>query len=267
MKTYLKRQIEGASSPVQAGNIAREYLQARILESLQNGGGMIPLAFQGGTALRFLYDLPRYSEDLDFTLEHPSAGFELRKFLDKIQREFEKENYLVNVKLNTKRVVHSALVRFPGLLYELGLSTQRNQVLSVKLEVDTNPPAGAGLETTIVRRHVALQLQHHDRPSLLAGKIHALLQRDYIKGRDIYDLFWYLSNRRWPEPNLVLLNNALDQTGRKEGMLSKGTWRIVVRQKIKNMDWERVFDDVVPFLEKEVDLQLLTRENLLSLLK
>jgi len=54
MKTYLKKQVDQASSQIQAGNVAREYLQARILESLQITGGMIPLAFQGGTALRFL---------------------------------------------------------------------------------------------------------------------------------------------------------------------------------------------------------------------
>ena len=267
MKTYLKRLIEGADSQLQAGNLTREYLQARILESLQSAGGMIPLAFQGGTALRFLYDLPRFSEDLDFALERPEDGFDLGKFLDKIQREFEKENYEVQLKMNITKVVQSGFVRFPGLLYELGLSGQRNQVLSIKLEVDTNPPAGAGLDTAVVRRHVLLQLQHHDQASLLAGKLHALLQRDYVKGRDLYDLFWYLSNRRWPEPNLVLLNNALKQSEWKGGKLSESTWRKVVQRKIETMAWERVVDDVEPFLEKEAELDLLTRENLLSLLK
>jgi predicted nucleotidyltransferase component of viral defense system len=267
MKTYLKRQVDRASSPIQAWNVAREYLQARILESLQNAGGMIPLAFQGGTALRFLYDLPRFSEDLDFALERQKDSFDIRKFLDKIQREFEKENYTVLLKVNTKKVVHSAFIRFPGLLYEFGLSAHRNQVLSVKLEVDTNPPVGAGLETTVIRHHVALQLQHHDRSSLLAGKLHAVLQRNYIKGRDIYDLFWYLSNRRWPEPNLTFLNNALEQSGWKGGNLSRNNWRKVVQAKVENMSWDMIVDDVSPFLEKETELNLLTRENVLSLLK
>ena len=104
-------------------------------------------------------------------------------------------------------------MRFPGLLYDLGLSGQRSEVLSVKLEVDTNPPAGAGLATTVVRRFVVLQLQHHDKASLLAGKLHTILQRFYTKGRDIYDLLWYLSDPAWPLPNLALLNNALAQTG------------------------------------------------------
>jgi predicted nucleotidyltransferase component of viral defense system len=267
MKTHLKRLVDQAEAKPQAGNLAREYLQARILETLQISGGMIPLAFQGGTALRFLYDLPRFSEDLDFALERSEDGFDFQKLLGKIQRGFEKEDYTVQLKVNTNKVVHSAFVRFPGLSYELGLSSQRNQVLSIKLEVDTNPPAGAGLETTMVRRHVVLRLQHHNQASLLAGKLHAVLQRDYVKGRDIYDLFWYLSNRRWPEPNLVLLNNALMQSGWEGGELSQGNWRNVIQQKIETMSWERVVDDVAPFLEREAELQLLTRENLLDLLK
>ena len=174
---------------------------------------------------------------------------------------------MVQLKVNTKKVVHSAFIRFPGLLYELGLSAHRNQVLSVKLEVDTNPPVGAGLETTVIRRHVTLQLQHHDRSSLMAGKLHAVLQRDYVKGRDIYDLFWYLSNRHWPEPNLGLLNNALEQSGWTRGELSKSNWRKAVQAKIEDMSWERVVDDVTPFLEREAELELLTLDNIISLLK
>ncbi len=267
MKTTLQSLVDQAASKIRAGNLAREYLQARILESLQSMGGMIPLVFQGGTALRFLYDLPRFSEDLDFTLERSEDGFVFGKLLEKIQREFEKENYSVELKVNTGKGVHSGFIRFPGLLYELGLSRQRNQVLSIKLEVDTNPPAGAGLETTVVRRYVLLQLQHHDRASLLAGKLHALLQRDYVKGRDVYDLFWYLSNRSWPEPNLELLNNALDQTGWQGGGITKENWRAAVQEKIETMEWKRVIEDVTPFLEKEAELRLLTRENILHLLQ
>lgn len=267
MKTYLRRQIEKASSPIQAGNITREYLQARILEQLQFQGGMIHLAFQGGTALRFLFELPRFSEDLDFTLERQSGDFNFEKVLEKIQREFEKETYQVSLKINAKKIVYAAFIRFPGLLFELGLSQNRNQVLAVKLEIDTRPPEGAVLATTIVRRYVTLQLQHHDRASLLAGKIHALLQRNYVKGRDIYDLFWYLSNRKWPEPNLVLLNNALKQTEWQGDKLAADTWRGVIREKVSELPWKNVFDDVAPFLEKEAEIRILTRENLLRLLE
>jgi hypothetical protein len=212
MKEYLGDLLRRAV-PNQASNVAREYLQARILESLQRSGAMIPLAFHGGTALRFLHGLPRYSEDLDFALEHDAARYNLRAYLVALRTALSAEGYRIELKVNDRKVVHSAFVRFPGLLYELGLSPHRDEVLAVKIEVDTNPPAGAGLATTVVRRHVILQLQHHDRASMLAGKLHAILQRPYAKGRDLYDLLWYLSDPTWPAPNLVLLYNALRQTG------------------------------------------------------
>lgn len=266
MKAYLQKQVEGADSPALGQHIVREYLQARILEQLQFLGAMIPLAFQGGTALRFLFGLPRYSEDLDFTLERNPDQYDFRNYLNKISREFEKEGYQVRLKIKDSSVIHGAFIRFPGLLFELGLSPHQNQVMAVKLEVDTNPPHGAGLGTTITRRHVTLQIQHHDRPSLLSGKLHAVLQREYTKGRDIYDLFWYLSNRNWPEPNLRLLNHALQQTDWEGGKMTPGTWRGVVRLKLEQLSWDRVVDDVKPFLEKQAQVELLTRENLLSLL-
>jgi hypothetical protein len=133
--------------------------------------------------------------------------------------------------------------------------------------VDTRPPLGAGLETRIVWRHVVLHLQHHDRASLLAGKLHALLQRRYAKGRDWYDLLWYLSNRDWPNPNLTLLNNALHQTGWKNPALTQEGWRGVVRERLEGLDWGVVRDDVVPFLETPDEAGLLTRENLIGLLR
>jgi len=139
-------------------------------------------------------------------------------------------------------------------------------VLAVKIEVDTNPPAGAALATTVVRRHVILQLQHHDRASMLAGKLHAVLQRPYTKGRDLYDLLWYLSDPNWPAPNLVLLNNALRQTGWPGPELDEKNWRLVLADQLQRLNWARVVDDVRPLIEPSVDSNLLTMENLLRIL-
>jgi hypothetical protein len=138
--------------------------------------------------------------------------------------------------------------------------------LAVKLEVDANPPAGAGLATTVVRRHVILQLQHHDRASLLAGKLHAILQRPYLKGRDLYDLLWYLSDPDWPAPNLTLLNNALQQTGWSGKLLAPETWREAVRERLHAASWDQAVADVQPFLASSADAALLTPENLRRLL-
>ncbi len=266
MKEYLAELVRACPTPTHGRNVAREYLQARILGCLQRAGALSPLAFHGGTALRFLYTSDRYSEDLDFALERARLQYDLRAYLRAIRTELAAEGYAVELKVNDRKVVHSAFVRFTGLLYELGLSPHRDQVLAVKIEVDTNPPAGAVLATTVVRRYVTLQLQHHDRASLLAGKLHAILRRPYLKGRDIYDLLWYLSDPSWPAPNLTLLNNALRQTSWADDSLTGHNWREVVRDRLQTLDWERVVADVRPFLEPVANLDLLTPENVMRVL-
>jgi hypothetical protein len=148
----------------------------------------------------------------------------------------------------------------------MGLSGHRDETLSVKLEVDTRPPAGAGLEISVIRRHALLRMQHHDRASLLAGKLHAILHRPYPKGRDFYDLIWYLSDRTWPAPNLVLLNHALVQTGWTDPPLSEAGWVSAVRDRLGTVPWDVVAADVRPLLESADDRDLLTVETITGLL-
>lgn len=266
MKDYLTTLLSGNQNPLAGRNLLREYLQARILESLQRSGAMIPLGFHGGTALRFLYALPRYSEDLDFSLERPGSLYNFRAYLRAIQDDFMKEGYEVGIRLNDSNPVNSAFIRFQNLLYELGLSEQRGEILAVKIEVDTNPPSGVGLETTIVRRHVILRLQHHDRASLLAGKLHALFQRRYAKGRDYYDLLWYLSDPNWPSPNFFLLQNALRQTGWTDYIIDETNWRAILWEHLATTDWGRIVADARPFLERPAEADLLNPEHFNKLL-
>ncbi|MEX2609781.1 MAG: nucleotidyl transferase AbiEii/AbiGii toxin family protein [Gemmatimonadota bacterium] len=267
MKERLLEIVRDAREPAAPGNLAREYVQARILLALQDAGAMIPLAFQGGTALRFLFDLPRFSEDLDFALERAErAPFDLLHAAQRVATRLEGEGYDVLTKARTGRAVEGVMLSFPGLLHEAGLSPHPSQRLNIRVEVDTNPPEGAGLTTTIVRRHVLLNLQHHDRPSLLAGKLHAVLQRDWTKGRDLFDLFWYLSDPTWPGPNLVLLNNALGQSGWDREPLQPSTWRSAVRGRVEALDWRTAARDVAPFLEPGPEADLFGREALLKLL-
>lgn len=267
MKEYLASLVKQKTSTLEGRNLAREYLQARILGSLQRSGAMIPLAFHGGTALRFLYSHGRFSEDLDFALEGDHQSYDFRSYLQAIRSELTPEGYQVELKISDQKTVHSAFVRFPGLLFNLGLSPQRNEVLSVKIEVDTNPPRGAGLSTTVVRRFVVLQLHHHDKASLLSGKLHAILQRSYPKGRDIYDLLWYLSDPTWPEPNLVLLNNALAQTHWNGETLTRDNWKEQVRLRLESLNWNNLVNDVRPFVEPGFDINLLTLANLKNVLR
>ena len=266
MKEFLIDLIRSNPDPLRGLNWVREYLQARILESLQRSGSMIPLAFQGGTALRFLYNIARFSEDLDFSLERPNGSYDFRSYLKAIQSDFVAEGYNLQIKVNDQKTVHSAFVRFYGLLYELKLSPQTNEAISVKIEVDTHPPAGAGLETDLVRRYITLRLQHHDRASLLAGKLHAILSRGYAKGRDLYDLVWYLSDPSWPEPNLILLCNTVIQTGWQGTFPTPENWRGLIYERLKALDWKAALADVRPFLERPAEIDLVTLENLARLL-
>ena len=265
MKDHLQQLVRDLA-PLQGRNVAREYLQSRILGAFQRAGAMTSLAFQGGTCLRFVFGLPRYSEDLDFALEGDPSRFQLRAFLKSVRSELASENYRIELKLREHGIVHSAMVRFPGVMFELGLSPHPSEVLAVRIEVDTRPPAGAGMDISLVRRHVTLRLYHHDRSSLLAGKVHAVLHRPYPKGRDWYDLIWYLSDPEWPPVNLDLLNAALEQTGWAEAPLQPQSWRDAVMRRIHQLDWNRLAEDVRPFLDQQHDVDLISKDNALRLL-
>lgn len=266
MIPYLKAQIAKLFTPEAQRTVVREYLQMRILQSLQSSGAMIPLAFHGGTALRLLYQMPRYSEDLDFALEREVEQYNFRKYLAAIQRDMTAETYDVEIKLSERNIVHSAFIRFRGLFHRLGISPHETEVLAIKLEIDTNPPAHAGLDTTLVQRHVAVNFQHHDRASLLAGKLHAILQREYVKGRDWYDLYWYLNQPQWPAPNLEMLNSALVQSGWEKGAVNVENWRKNVWARLAQLEWQRVVEDVQRFLMNQEELTEFRAETIKELL-
>jgi len=213
MKEQIKQIISKAPNRLLARNLVREYCQARILQFLQEGGAFTSWIFHGGTALRLLYMLPRYSEDLDFALANPSDPKDFVKVISAVCKSFEAEAYLVKShKLKVDIPVKSAFITFPGLFYELGLSPHRTEALSIRVEVDSHPPEGGLFETSIIRRYIILNVLHYDQASLLSGKLHAILMRPYFKGRDLYDLYWYMSDPSWPGPNIRFLNEALHQT-------------------------------------------------------
>lgn len=266
MKDYLKQQIEKIQDAGLARLIVREYLQARTLEWLQESGAFVNWAFVGGTALRFLYGMPRFSEDLDFSLNKPGTENNFLDTMKKIKNGFIGEDYQTEVKAKVAKTVMGAFVKFRGLLYELNLSPLSSETISIKVEIDTNPPAGAKLETSIIRKHCLLNLQHYDKSSLLAGKLHALATRNYTKGRDVYDLMWYLSDRTWPRPNILLLNNALRQTGWAGPEFTKDNWQQQIVARLTEFDWNKIIADVKPFIEKQNDLAMLTQDNLTKLL-
>lgn len=246
-------------------NVMREYLQAYILRIMHNEGFFRTNAFLGGTALRFLHNLPRFSEDLDFsaTIE---KSYVFEDLILKIKNELMLAGYDVSVSYDDKRTVQYAMLKFKQLMYDAGLSPLKSQNFSIKVDIDTNPPKGAVQKTEIVNKYFPFSFLAYDLPSLLAGKIHALVSRKYVKGRDYFDLGWYLS--RWKDivPNISFLQNALKQTGWSGEMPTDLTWRAFLKKTISDTDWAKVKDDVEKFLENPSDINIFTKENVLGLL-
>ncbi len=253
----------GAKEPGQALNLLREYLQTLILRSFHECEAFRNLAFFGGTALRFLYNLPRFSEDLDFSMvsEKGYAGME---WMSKVKRDLTLAGFDPYLTWNDRKVVHTGWIRLAGLLYDAGISGVPNQKLAIKLEIDTRPPAGALCERSIITRTVTFLVQHYDLPSMMAGKLHAAITRKYVKGRDWYDLLWYRTQHPPIEPNVKLLGKALDQTHRS-AKYDAHEWQSLVRNRLASLSIKNITDDVLPFLEHPQDASLLTREYLSGL--
>lgn len=256
--------VRGVTDPDQALNQLREYLQTLILRSFHESEAFRPLAFVGGTALRFLHGVPRFSEDLDFSLA-TAEGYDGREWMSKLKRDLTLGGFNAEVTWNDRKAVHTAWVRLPEILHDAGLAAMPDQKLAIKLEIDTRPPAGARCERRVISRHLTFLVQYYDLPSLLSGKLHAAITRRYAKGRDWYDLMWYLSRQPPVEPNLPLLQNALDQT-RGPGRYDAKAWATLVRDRVRSIDVEAIQEDVRAFLERPLDAALLNKENLLGLL-
>jgi predicted nucleotidyltransferase component of viral defense system len=255
MKSEVLQLVQKETDPAQKLNLLREYLQALALRSLHESEAFSNLAFVGGTALRFAYGLQRFSEDLDFSLE-VADGYEPERWLKKLKNDLMLASFDVSLTWSNKTNIHKSWIRCGGLLKEAGLSPHAEQKLSIKLEIDTTPPDGAICQKQIVNRYRMLALNLHDLPSLMAGKIHALITRNYPKGRDWYDLLWYCSRRPKVEPNLTQLHNALIQTQGK-GVCSAGDWRSGCLTRIRQLDISELVADVKPFLEHPDDAEML----------
>ncbi|MBI3269648.1 MAG: nucleotidyl transferase AbiEii/AbiGii toxin family protein [Planctomycetes bacterium] len=265
MKDEAVALARGVGDPNRRLNLLREYLQAKVLRSLHESEAFLCLSFVGGTALRLLFGLPRFSEDLDFTLG-PAQGYRGEEWMEKVKRDLLLAGFDAQVTWNDRKTVHAAGIRIGELLHLVGLTPLPRQKLSIKLEIDTRPPGGAGTERRVVERHGMFVLRHDDLPSLMAGKLHALLARKYPKGRDWYDLIWYRAQRPPIEPNLTLLQHALDQT-EGAGKYKGSQWPRQVAKRAAVLDFDKLAEDVLPFLERPGEATLITRENVLSLLR
>lgn len=248
----------------QKTNHLREYLQHLILREMFELDWLSEMVFHGGTALRILHDLNRFSEDLDFHLGHPVKNYPLHQKLDKLKARLELNGYKVQIGPSSEGNVKNPIIKFAGgLLHEAGITPHENQKLNIKIEIDTNPPMGFNTDKTLVNDYFPLALNHHDKPSFIAGKCHAVLQREWTKGRDLFDLLFYLNRWEGIEPNFTYLNNALKQTGSK-AKITQENWKEKLLSKVKEISWSTVEEDVRPFLLNEKDLAIFSKDFLIE---
>jgi len=253
MIEVLRQQFSPDSSQEEKINKTREFLQILCLKILYEKNAFDQLAFVGGTALRILYDLKRFSEDLDFCLVD-KKGYTFSGIIAEIVREFKLYGLKVESKAKEDKNVHSAFLKFGGLMKELELSHLAAQNLSINLEVDSNPPSGGRTENTLVNKIYMFNLVHFDLPSLYATKLHACFFRKYTKGRDFYDFIWYLGRK--VKPSYELLNNVIRQTEGRDLGVEERNFKDFLLAKIKKIDFEKAKSDVERFLEDKSELRL-----------
>ena len=248
----------------------REIIQEVALLGLWRAKFFEHAAFYGGTALRILYGLDRFSEDLDFSLLAPSSDFNLARYTASLEEELLAFGFNVRVEMVDKAVesaVQSAFLkantRSELLVIESGEELMgqvaAGQVLKVKIEVDTDPPPGFSTQTRYLLQPIPFAVRCYSLPDLFAGKMHAILFRKWknrVKGRDWYDLIWYAANH--PQLNLAHLEQRMRQTGHWSGELSLSpvAFSDLLFEAIDRLDVNQARKDVAPFVKDQQMLAL-----------
>mgnify|MGYP000206358888 CR=1 FL=1 len=245
-------------------NQLRENLQIVILKIIFDKNYFKNIVFIGGTALKIIYGLNRFSEDLDFSLEN-NNNFNFKQLITDIKVYFDKIGINCGFKKGGKGPVLNTFLRFPDLLYTAGISRLKTQNLNIKIEIDTKPPKGGEKEISLINQFYIFQVVHYNLSSLFAGKLHAILFRKYNKARDFYDLLWYLTKK--VEPNYVLLNNAVMQTQKKDLKVDKERLKTLLINKINNIDMSLIQKDISKFIINQEEINLITKENFLNLIE
>jgi len=241
----------------------REIMQEIALLGLWRSKFFENSAFYGGTALRILYGLDRFSEDLDFSLLAPMRGFDIDKYSLALEKELRAFGFDVRVEKKNKVVntpVQSAFLKANTFNELLLISTDesivqavpRGQVLKIKLEVDTDPPSGFFTESKYLLQPIPFAVRTYTLPDLFAGKMHAVLCRKWknrVKGRDWYDLVWYVAN--YPELHLDHLERRMRQSGHwpDSKTMDESAFRKLLRDKVDSLDIDQARREVEPFVK------------------
>lgn len=245
-----------AANPLDEAQALKEILQEVALFALWRGGFFDVAAFQGGTSLRILHKLPRFSEDLDFILKEPNLKFQWAHYLGPLEEGLQQFGLKFEVldKSRMDQVIRKAVLKDNSISQQLNLSFVQgptDRVLKIKLEIDVDPPAGSGFEYSYLDFPLDFEVCHQDLSSNFALKIHALLCRPFLKGRDWFDFVRYLKQRI--KPNYPLLQAALNQAGpwRSQMVSVDREWlQSELRKKIESIDWNNAAEDVSRFLDQ-----------------
>lgn len=244
--------------------VLREELQLLLLKIIYDLGYFGNLAFVGGTALRVLFGLRRFSEDLDFSLVS-KKDYNFGRLVNRVSFQLKKYKLQTDLNVKEQKTVQNVMFRFKELLNIFGLSKLKGQKLSIKIEVDINPPKGGDLEISLVSKSQIFSVTHYDLPSLYATKLHACFFRKFVKGRDFYDLVWYLG--RDITPNFKLLNNAIYQTEHSRFNIKQDNFKNFLDKNLEKVDFSKIRADVEKFLEDRREVKLLRKDLILSMSK
>ena len=243
------------ANPVEQENVLQELMQHYVLSSLSRAGMFAPAMFHGGTCLRIVYGMNRFSEDLDFLLKQPDPSFRWQGYLESVRKDCAQEGIAFEVqdKAQARTPVRKAFLKTDsiGKIPTLDLAFERYQArkIRIKLEIDTNPPVGSTFTTSYITFPVTAPITTQSLESGFALKLHALLCRTYVKGRDWYDFVWYVARKT--KPDLDLLRHALHQQGPWAGQEIAVTMRWVhenMGAAIRRIKWTAARDDVQRFL-------------------
>jgi hypothetical protein len=252
----------------------REIIQETALLGLWRARFFEHAAFYGGTALRILHGIDRFSEDLDFSLLQPNPEFSLERFSAALEEEVRAFGFNLRVESVDKSVesaVQSAFLKANTRNELLVIAADERitrtippgQVLKIKIEVDTDPPPGFVTTTRYLLQPIPFAVRCYTLPSLFAGKLHALLFRRWnkrVKGRDWYDLVWYVTHH--PQLNLYHLEQRIRQTGQwnGDGRLTKERFDELMNDAIDRLDLNQARQDVAPFVKDQQVLAIWSRE-------
>ena len=267
-------------TPADWENALREIIQEIALLGLWRSKIYEHAAFYGGTALRIFHGLPRFSEDMDFSLLQPTRDFDLSPHLEAIRSELAGFGFTFEVDQKIKQVttsIDSAFIKGDTRtnLLEIGAPDglesrfPASQKLKIKMELDTDPPADADYEVKTLLIPIPFQVKLFSPSCLFAGKMHALLCRNWknrVKGRDFYDFIWYLGKEI--PVHLGHLQNRMEQTGHWERAeaLDRSALLQLLRDRFDAVDFAQAKSDVLPFLSDPDAIALWSRDFFVDVL-